>query len=123
MNDDSPRLEYETSRKAANRTRRWRWLRTFFIVAGIVVAADVGIMASLDPTSPAGIVAWWVVNFPSFPCVLGCVSFAAPPMGESEPTSWDYVMMGVSMCITALFWGGVAAAFARSDSQGETEPG
>src|SRR5215510_3964913 len=70
-------------------------------------------------TTPVGLLSWnrptlefvaRLLTLPAWPVVYALVQFFPPPMGESEMSSWDYMMLSVGIVVSALVWG-LAAGF------------
>jgi len=73
-------------------------------------------------TTPIGLLSWnsptlsstaQLLTLPAFPVVYGLVQVFPPPMGESEISSWDYMMLSVGILVSALVWGLVAGLLSR----------
>ncbi len=75
----------------------------FLLAAGVVLVLDVLIMLVFGLEGRIGTEAWWIVNFPSIPCLLCCMG--PPPMGEAEITGWDYMAVLVSLFGSCVTWG------------------
>jgi hypothetical protein len=50
---------------------------------------------------------------PALPVMYILIQFFPPPMGESEITPWDYLMIGIAIFVSALVLGLVAGCVAR----------
>lgn len=73
-------------------------------------------------TTPIGVLSWsrpalnpivQLLTLPALPVVYGLVQVFPPPMGESETTPWDYMMLTVAILVSALVWGLVAGFLSR----------
>ncbi len=73
-------------------------------------------------TTPIGLLSWnrptlssigQLLTLPALPVVYALVQFFPPPMGESEISPWDYMMLSVGILVSALVWGLVAGFLSR----------
>ncbi len=73
-------------------------------------------------TTPIGLLSWnrpalssiaQLLTLPALPVVYGLVQAFPPPMGESESSPWDYMMLSVGILVSALIWGLVAGLLSR----------
>ncbi len=84
---------------------------------GFVVA-----LAFILVTTPIGLLSWnkpalssigQLLTLPALPVVYGLAQVFPPPMGESEISPWDEMMLSVGILVSALFWGLVAGFLSR----------
>jgi|ERR1035437_9334291 uncharacterized membrane protein YdjX (TVP38/TMEM64 family) len=86
-----------------------------FVVLGFVVTANV-LLLVLDrefPDRRALIIPLWIINAPGLP--LGMVLGAQ--MGESEITTWDYVVAISIGTFGSFFWAALAGLIFRRKKQ------
>jgi hypothetical protein len=82
----------------------------FLIVASVALVVDITICVVWGPESEVGTTLWWAVNFPSLPCVFGCLAvLGPPPMGEAQLHPWDYLAFIGSFIASCFTWGLIGA--------------
>ena|SRR5581483_11325180 len=73
-------------------------------------------------TTPIGLLSWnrpalssigRLLTLPALPVVYALAQLFPPPMGESEISPWDYLMLSVGVLVSALVWGLVAGFLSR----------
>jgi hypothetical protein len=89
-----------------------RHIKIGFIVAVafVVITTPIGLLSWNHPSlNPVG----QILTLPALPVVYVLVQVFPPPMGESEITPWDDVMLAVGILVSALVWGLVAGLLSR----------
>ena len=85
-------------------------LKYGIVACTIIIVIDAAMLLFMDIEGSATTIIWHVVNAPALPVVFVAVQLFPPPMGESDTTSWDYLMVGLSMSAACILWGLIAAA-------------
>jgi len=76
----------------------------------ILISTPIGLLSWNRPTLSSIAQA---LTLPGLPVVYVLVQAFPPPMGESAPSPWDYMMLSVGILVSALVWGLVAGFLSR----------
>ncbi len=112
-------MEHPTPILNYNKPARRQWNRRptrvgFFGMFGFVAFYDLCVLSiTHGADSMPAMVAWWAINFVSFPAVAIFVMFVPPPFGEGELTPWDYTAVGLSIIFSCVIWGLIGAMIAN----------
>ena len=79
-------------------------------VAFVIIATPIGLLSWNHPALNS---IGQLLVLPALPVVYILVQILPPPMGESEISPWDYLMMSVAILVSALIWGVIATLLSR----------
>jgi hypothetical protein len=82
------------------------------VLVALVVASIITATALMNENAQPGIFGM-ILAGPALPVVYVLCQIYPPPMGESEISPWDYLMLTVAVLVASSFWGFIAGLLSK----------
>jgi len=82
------------------------------LLVTLVVASIITATALMNEGAKPGIFGM-ILTGPALPVIIVLCQIYPPPMGESEISPWDYLMLTVAVTVASVFWGFIAGLLSK----------